>query len=66
MEAYRGSLILAGAVLAGFLLLTVGSCMKQNDFSSCFDQVYPSIAGDSPDALKRISAAQVCTGTPRG
>lgn len=64
MEAYRGALILSGAVFAGFLVLTLGSCMKPNDFTSCFDKIYPSINGDQSDeAGRRILAAQFCAGS---
>jgi hypothetical protein len=63
MEAYRGAMMLSAAVLTGFILLSVTTCSKKNDFESCFDRAYGAFTGEDSGA-KTIGAARLCSATP--
>ena len=61
MEAHRSSMIIAGAILAGFVLLSFSTCMKRTDFEACFDRVTGAIQSDDADRESLVSA-RMCSG----
>lgn len=63
MEAYKGATVVAAAVLGGFIILSLATCSKKNDFESCFDRVYGAYtSGD--EVTKTIGGARLCAATP--
>lgn len=61
MEANKGSLITAAAIVLGFLILSLSNCSKKNDFESCFDATR-TLFTKGDEGTAKLLAAKICSG----